>query len=72
MKTLEEVFTSLILTWPCLALEDKIELGQKEGDDWKNLKETAAFGLLGGPDIALPRTGGHIDVVRIDYCGKPM
>ena len=64
--------TLLILTWSCLALEGKIELSQKEGDDWKTLKETAAFGLFGGPDIALSRTRGHIDVVRIDYSSKPM
>ena len=44
----------------------------KEEDDWKTLKGTAAFGLLGGPDIALPRTGGHINVVRINYSGEPM
>ena len=53
-------------------MEGKIELGQKEGDDWKTFKETAAFELLGGPDVVLPRTRGHIDVVRIDYSGKPM
>lgn len=53
-------------------MEGKIELGQKEEDDWKTFKETVAFGLLGGPDVVLPRTKGHIDVVRIDYSGKPM
>lgn len=65
-----------------MALEGNIDSSEKGDGGWKMAREAEGssrtlkdaqgdddMGLLGGADVVLPRTVGHMDVVQIDYTG---